>query len=870
MAFMISELPTYRFQLDNGMTLILREDHSKPVIALNFFVKAGSKYEKNELVGISHYLEHMFYRGSKNFPRLANHNNIFNVGGISGACTSYDWTMFYNVVCPENFDTALECIADPLQTLTLADEEFNIEKNVIKEEISKFIDNPYNFGLQEFINLIFAPHHYTRPIMGNQKSLETITRDSVLNYYKTYYVPNNIVGVIVGDFKADNILDKVKAEFDGFKPNKINFPLINVSENLIGFKEATFRKSINEALLFMGFRIPGINSPDRYALDVLMSILNDGENSAFHKNLIISKKSAVSISTFSLNLKDHDVFCIKATPFEPRKIDTLKKEIINILIGTKEKGFSPKDLRKAIEVIKFKTLKKKENFLEQATALGASEINGGLEYELNYLNNIENVTLNDLRKVANDYFFNNNMCIVEILPEKLAKIEDNSYKDPQSNLGNRSALVKFNFKEELYPKKEILSKGEPTYTVLPSGLRLIIEENPTLPLVSLGIYIKYGAMHDNPPKMGTANLLMNLLKTNTINRQYDQIIEDISELGNDYGINIDHDYSSIIFTFLAEKTDKALALISDMITKPLFKKEYLDIEKHIALSNLQKEEDNLESFASQNFDRAIYSQHRYSRPILGELPSIKQVNIDDMNMNYSDYIIPSNLVITVVGDVNTDKIKQSLVECFSFENNINIITKTDPAANSIASRRGEILLHKDREQAYIIMGSLTAGIINEDYIPLVVLTQTINHRVFQNLIYDKTLAYKAYCQYRALKEAGSIAIHIATNPENVNNVKKEIKELFEKIIDDEVSDQELNNVKNSIIGNYFIKQQNNINKLEAMTFFEIIGLGYEFKDKYPKYIAEVSAKEVLRVAKKYIDIDKLTTIIVTPKQQKVK
>lgn len=863
-----SELPTYRFNLDNGMTIILRECHANPLIAINFWVRAGSKYEKDEISGLSHYLEHMFRQGTKVHPGLAYRNGVLNTGGITGAITCYDWTMYYNLVGSQFFDIGLDGLTDALQNLIINEHEFEKEKNVIKDEIRKHLDSPSKFAFDELMALIFLEQPYGKRVIGSYQSIDAIKQDIMPDYYKTYYAPNNIIAVVVGDFKPDRALEKIKNAFIDFKPHKISFPNFAIPENAGVYKSATFYKDINEAILMMGFRIPGFSSPDRYALEVLISLLNDGKNSYFYKYIIMDKKLAVSINTFQLYLQDQDIFCIQATPSDHRKIDTLKKEILEVLINIKEKGFTAKELRKAIDGIKFKNLKKREDILEQATTLGLAEISGGMEYELNYLSNIEKITLDDVRRVANEYLFYNNLCILELLSEKLIKIEDKTYKDAQLRLGEKSAHIKFNFTEQLYPKKEIDSiKGEPVkFSFSPSGLSLIVQQNSFSPTVSMGVYVKYGAVNDNPPKMGNANLLMNLLATNTTKRNYEQIIEEISELGNDCFIDVKQDFSYIVFNLPAEKIEKGIELISDIIIHPLFKKEYLEVQKNIAISNLQKQEDELVSFTFQHFYKAIYSQHKYSRSIFGEIPGIKQVTIDDINRNYKEFFLPQNLVITVVGDVNTQKIKKWVSDYLSpYCNESKYSDKGENIFPSIASRRGEIILNKDKEQAYIIMGTLVGGINDDDYIPLMVLEYIINSRVFKEIIYTQKLAYSAFCEYRALKLGGSLGIHISISPENILRAKMELNKMFQRIISSEISEEELQNSKNGLTGAYYQKQQSNPDRLKTLAFFEIMGLGYEFKDKYIKLISEVTSKELLRVAKKYIDLNKLTTVIVSPK-----
>lgn len=860
------------FKLDNGISVITKEVPEVDIVVINFFVKVGSKFEKKEESGISHFLEHMFFRGIRKRAYFENHLDILKVGGLSNSVTWYDWTMYYNVVKSKFFSLAFESLSDSLQNFIFSPEEVKFEKDIIKEEIKTRLDNPIIFSREELMNLVFKNHPYSRRIVGDYESINNINEEMMERYYKTFYVPNNIFVVIVGKFNLMEVLLYLNNKFKNFSPSEKFFIKNRVDENFQGFQEKTFIRDVKESIVNIGFRIPGFKHNDWCILSVIRSMLGDGFNSYLYKTLVNGKKLAGFVSTSQLGLEDQDVFIIKVIPLFPQKTELIKSEVLKILIEMKKKSFTIKELRGFIQQIKLKNIYKYENLQRQSILLGKAAILGNIDYELNFLENIEKITLDDIRRVFNQYFFCNNLSIAEIIPDSIQQEKCDNYNEILMELGISDEKRITDFDKVIYSETKKIPKTKIYKYIIDNGLNLIAKENNSSSLVHLGAYFKHQANYNDSFRKGCINLLLQMLKNETKYFNKEEIYQKLSALGNNHEFKVEHDFSYFIITANFKQLEEAFELFSNLIVYPKFSRDSLEKEKNIAISMLKHQQDFIETYALDQFNRAIFSKHRYAYPILGEIPDIEVTFPEDITNCYMELFQPDNTVIFVSGNIKNEEIKNKVVHLFKDYGRIKpdyykdsmFLLEKKIKKQEILSRRGKIVFKKNRNQAFIIKGVLAPSIIDPDFIPMKVLSMILSLRVFTYFIYDKAFTSYVGCCYNPLKEAGTIYIYLYVDPKNIEKVDIELESMFNQIITEEVSQKELQNTKDRIIGSLSIQQQTDLDKLKLLGFYEIMGRGIDFNNIYPKLISQVTSKQIQEVAQRYINLDKLLTIIVSP------
>ncbi len=316
-----------RKELSNGLTAIVSENHSMPLASVHVCVKTGSAREGSfEGAGISHFLEHMIFKGTDTLSPGSIGKKIKDMGGKTNAYTSFDYTVYHITAPSRHIKEMVNILSEQLMNASLDSQEFEKEREVILKEINMSLDDPDKYFARLIFSTAFVTHPYRHPVIGYEELFRKISRNELLQYYKRNYVPNNMVLVTQGDFNQYSVMEMVEESF-GKYPRGHAIPLnrpIEPAQTGPRGKEEGF--GVELARLAMGFHGPDIASQDLYAMDVLSVVLGQGEGSILYRKLREDKELVYSIEAWSYTPCDPGIFCITAI-LEEEHIEAVKKEI---------------------------------------------------------------------------------------------------------------------------------------------------------------------------------------------------------------------------------------------------------------------------------------------------------------------------------------------------------------------------------------------------------------------------------------------------------------------------------------------------------------------------------------------------------------
>ncbi len=388
--------------LDNGMTVLVKEIHNIDVVAVNIWVNTGSINETDENNGISHFIEHMMFKGTEKRGRGDFDLEIESVGGQSNAGTSMDFTYYYVTVASRYFDVVLDVLSDSIMNSVFDPNEVEMERKVILEEINRRDDNPSSYLVSKIYSDFFSGHPYARPILGPREIVENMSRDTLIDYYQTYYVPNNMTLVIIGDVDSDEVIAEVKEAFADFEakplPPTPKFEAVWPKE----VKEDIEERDVNQVYLAVAFPAPPAESDDSYIMDVLIYILGEGRSSRLYQQVKENKQLVLSIRAGYLTQKEPGMLRVHAL-FDVGKLDEVKEAILEELEKLKTEPVTDEELGKVKTMIESEYAFNSETNSDQAFSLGYWSLIADLDYERNYLKNIRSVTKEDVIRVAQKY-----------------------------------------------------------------------------------------------------------------------------------------------------------------------------------------------------------------------------------------------------------------------------------------------------------------------------------------------------------------------------------------------------------------------------------------------------------------------------------
>jgi zinc protease len=408
------------FVLDNGLKVLLLEDHKSPAVTFQVWYRVGSRNEKDGKSGLSHFLEHMLFKGTKKLKPEEYSRIIAKNGGRSNAFTSSDVTVYFATMSRDKIGIEIELEADRMGNALLGETYFEPEKKVIQEERRlRTEDNPVS-ALGEVTGAVaYMVHPYRRPVIGWMDDIQNLTRQDLVDYYKTYYAPNNAFIVMTGDFSTQEMLPKIKAAF-GNLPRGAEAPKVRAEEPLQqGERRVTLKKEAELPFVLMYYHTPNLKSPDSYALDVLSVVLAGGRSSRLYHDLVYQKRLARSVDADYNGLAiDPSVFSVTAQLMPGKEPAEIEREMDRLLEQVKTELISERELQKAKNQIESAFIYAQDSIFGQAMKIGYYEAVGGWRLMDAYLDGIRKVSREDIQRVAKAYLDPDRRTVGILLPTK--------------------------------------------------------------------------------------------------------------------------------------------------------------------------------------------------------------------------------------------------------------------------------------------------------------------------------------------------------------------------------------------------------------------------------------------------------------------
>ncbi|MFQ5456187.1 MAG: M16 family metallopeptidase [Nitrospirota bacterium] len=409
--------------------------------------------------------------------------------------------------------------------------------------------------------------------------------------------------------------------------------------------------------------------------------------------------------------------------------------------------------------------------------------------------------------------------------------------------------------------------------VIENGIVLLVSEQHSLPVVSLSMIIKAGAIYDPEDKAGLANLTAVLIDEGTKKRSSTQISEEIDFIGGSIHISSGMDYSNASLKILKKDIDTGFELLSDILINPTFPEEELERKRSEILGGIIAENDEPGVVARKAFNKIVFGNHPYHRPVNGLKDTIPGITRDDIVSFYNRYYLPNNTIIAIVGDITRDEAVAIVKKYFGAWKKKEIKYPVIPETLSLDNKKVKII-DKDLTQANIILGHTGISRKNPDFYSIVVMNYILggggfSSRLTTNIRDNKGLAYSIYSMFRASSYPGSFYISLQTKNESANEAIEEIFKEIKNIRESLVSDEEISDAKAFLTGSFPLRLDSTSKIAGLLPYIEYYGLGMDYFERYPELINGVTREDILRVAKKYINPDKYALVVVA-KQDKAK
>lgn len=834
------------YKLDDGQTVIVKQVKNNPIVTVDTWIKTGSINENEQNNGVSHFLEHLFFKGTETHPSGDFDKILESKGAVTNAATSKDFTHYYITIPSKYFDMAMDLHADMLLHPQIPRKELEKERKVVMEEIAKDANSPNEKLFDNLNHMLYKTHPYKRKVLGTNEIIGKISREEILDYYNTHYGPQNMVTIIIGDVDPQHALVKVKEDFK-VEPRKIAKNINKPEMPILTKQTKTIYEPVQGGYLMIGWHSANATNSDTYALDVLATILGDGRSSILYQTIKEQKQLAYSISADNSTFKESGIFAINAN-FTPENSAKLQKAIFEEVAKIRKNGVTQEQLNLAKSIIERDTYYERESIENISSGIGYTTVlTSNPKYYDEYLSKIKNVTTREVQAAAKKYLSENQSAVSVVLPES----EKTAQIDAKPPVEHSAKLIQ-------------QTKATQKYE-LDNGATLLLSPNDLNDIVAMSIYVKGGEFLEKIP--GVSNVMSTVMMKGT--KKYSSL--ELAQILEENGIKINpstaaDDFSIDVLTTKSQLA-KTFEILGEVVNNATFDDFEIDKTKSNMLSSIQKSRDVPMNVAVENYKDLIFENSVYSYGNKIYEKTLPKVGRDDVLEYYNTIFNPNNIVISVNGNVNLKDITNPLVNIFndkaSTKFNYNDYASTIAPLNAPKKSITEIA---DLQTAWLVIGWQTAGLQNtKDFATLKVIDSILgggmSSRLFRNVRDQEGLAYQLGSSFSPKILKGAFTMYIGTNPKTLGLAQDKMLEQVNRLKSEFVSDKELQEAKEKIIGNYIISQETNLDKATTVGWFETSGRGFDFQTKYETLINNVTASDIVEVANKYFNDNYVMSVV---------
>jgi zinc protease len=854
-----------RYRLDNGLTVILLENHAAPVVAFQAWVGVGSADETEDEAGIAHVFEHMLFKGTarRGVGQIA--QEVEASGGDINAWTSFDQTVYHLVLASRYFDTGLDILADAVQNSSFDPGELERELKVVLEEIKQGEDSPARVVTQALFSTAFAKHPYRRPVIGWEKSVKRLSRGKLLDFFHRWYVPNNITLVVVGDFDAAEARKKIQSAWAGAQK-------VTLKRNGRGEPEQKKARAVStvqdvrETQVALGFHIPGIRSEDTGALDVAAIILGQGDSSRLNLGVKRNKQLATDVYAYTYTPRDPGLFVVGAAL--NGDVEAVERAMLREIYRLAHEDVTAEELAKARTIIESDAVYQKETVQGMARKLGFFQtVADGTEFEAEYYRQIQSVTPEKVREVTARYLVPANLTVSLLVPRKA----EPGVAELKKRLVEIAAAEEKAAAARFAPAVVTPGEADVVRRVLPNGVRILVKRDPSVKIVAFRAVWVGGLRYEDKKTNGINNLIASLMTKGTTTRTGEAIIKEIEGMAGTVGGFSGRNSFGVRAELLSRNWERGLDILADCILNPEFPADELEKERRQILDELHAQEDNLTSVAFRLFAETLYQSHPYRFDILGTSASVAGITQEMIVDYYARYMPLGDMTIAIVGDVDPAHVLEKAAGLFGGDSVHRPRSPKIPREDLWARPTGTVEVYRflSRQQSHMVVGFPGTTIDDPDRFALEVLATVLSGqggRLFGELRDRKGLAYRVNAFSLEGIDPGYFAVYIATSPNNLEEALAGIREELRKVVEAPISDAELDRAKKYLVGAHEISLQRRAALASTLAFHEAYGLGFDEYRRYSAGVLAVDTRAVQRVAKAYLDWGHAIVATVKPEE----
>jgi len=828
-----------RVVLENGLTVLLKEDRSAPMVAIQFWVGAGSIHEAKQLGGgLSHYLEHMIFKGTQTRGPGQVSKEIADAGGDINAYTSTDRTVFHTSLPAKRWQVGLDVLSDAVFNPAFPEEEWAREREVILREYAMGEDDPGRVLGRLTGETAYRVHPYRIPVIGWLDILTTMDRDDLVAYHDKHYSPDNMILSVVGDIPVDE-MESVIRERLGDIPRTPREP-VWIPEEPPQLAERVGRKTGPYGITRMGwvFHTTDLADPDTPALDVLASATGSGRSSLLVKRLREERQLVLDVDAWSYTPKEPGLFGI-SVECEPDREEEVIAALREEVARWQTEPFDSAQIERARREVLVHAIQELASMDGQAGSMASGEFYAGNpRHTETYLEQVKKVTPEDLARVARKYLRTENGSWAILAPEK----ETEATTEPE--------------------KAEELNLQLHTF---PNGLRLLVREDSRLPMAYISAVSGGGLLSEEAAQAGITQLMADLLTRGTSQHSAAELAEILEARAISLSSFSGRNSFGLSAAGLSEDLPLMLETVAECLIDSQFPADELEKQQTLQLAAIRQALEKPMSHVQQMVRDAFFPGHPYQFSVKGTPETVAALTRDDLLTHHQKLLGASNLVLAVFGDVDAKKIRALVEKDFSSlpstpppewpalppapTESIRIEKRLPFKQTVLVHAWPGIKLGDEREEALSVLMDSLSGLSSDLFIE----------------VRDKRgLAYYTGATHFSGPVGGLFQIYSGTTEEGLPEVETQITIQTDRLRQDGLRAEEFSRAIEQLLADLARSRQNNGHLAQQCALDEILGLGYRHSIETAERLKNLDGETVQAAAKSIFSAPGNVTAVVMP------
>ncbi len=884
-------IPYKKYVLDNGLTLIIHEDKSDPLVHVDVTYHVGSAREELYKSGFAHFFEHMMFQGSENVADEEHFKIITDAGGTLNGTTNRDRTNYFQTVPSNQLEVMLWLEADRMGFFldAVTQQKFEVQRSTVKNEKGQNYDNSAYGRWSEVNAAALYPfgHPYSWLTIGKLEDLDRVDVDDLKSFFLRWYGPNNAILTIGGDVNPDEVVKLVEKYFGvipaGPEVEKMNLdPVTLDADRYVSYVDQNIRFP---ALLFTYPTVPRFH-PDEAPLDYLAQILGTGRSSYFYKKFVLSQK-AINASTFHPASELSGEFTMFVLPFPGQTLANFEGEVRQILEDFKNDGVSDADMTKIKASFE-------SGFINGLTSVSGkvsqladyATIEGNPNYIEEDIERYNAVTKEDIMRVFEKYIYGKHAIIQSVLPNDggaTAPAQPDNF-EPITEGDNPFPTTDYSGLSYTRPTGDTFDRSvKPTPGAAPlvpvpdywraemdNGIRLIGTESNEVPSVTIQMTIKGGHKMDayHSQKAGLASMTAAMMNEATKNYTSEEIQEELRLIASSINVFAGNNTTTMSINSLTKNIDRTLELAEEILFNPGFTQEDFDRLKQQQIESIRSSYQNPASIATQVYNRLLYGdEHIYSVPVGGIEETVERITLDDVKAFYEEYFTPELTEIVVVGQISEDEILPKLDFLSGWEKTGAELPEL-PEPSPIDYTKIYLVDKVGAPQSQIRIGYMTDLTYDAtgEYYKSTLMNYTLggafNSRINLNLREDKGWTYGAGSFFSASEDPGSFTASAGIKESATDSSVYEFMRELAEFRENGITDDELSFMRNSIGQRDARRYETPFQKAGFLSTIMRYNLDRSYVDEQAEIIRTITKEEINELARRHLDIENMHILVV--------